>query len=245
MNRKDIKVILTIRAYTNSVNTYTNSDEIYYLPFKSEVKMDKHLKNIEINRNISDKTYVKMKDGAVTLVYMSIPLNTFKNYLEGLSPEAIEIGKKYYWECSEEKDRVDGLKKKEAGFVNYKYPMNRKEIKGNLTFLLTPDVMDYIGDGSAVWGYLGHSHRQLYMDEYIEFTIKRVSKFLVDRGIQTDVVSVVARWISSSFARHWMDSREGDNRNEFKRAFKDLYIRLLTELELSPNIIEAVRKNLK
>jgi hypothetical protein len=130
-----------------------------------------------------------------------------------------------YWRNKEKKDNE---KREKSGYVVFKdhKSMKSKDYKGNLEKSLTKYVRDYIGS-SGVFGYLGHNARKFSHDTYIEKEFGKIEVYL--DGEKLDKWEILGVWLTSSDARHWMDSREDETLAEFKKSFSG-YVSTIAKL---------------
>ena len=94
--------------------------------------------------------------------------------------------------------------------------MTPSDYLGNLSKSLTEFVREYIGHGHPS-GYLGHSCRKFSHDKIVEKIVSKISMSV--NGTEANVWETLGTWLTSSDARHWMDSVEDKNLKEFKKAF--------------------------
>lgn len=248
-NQKQQEVVLKVNTHKGDRNVYSTHDKSYYLLFKNIGKLSEMVIETDNFLDIQEEdiNYYAEK-GKVVITPKRISKYKWGQYKE-------QIKEFYYIDRQEELHQVvigylnliiqkENEKRRKEGFINYKYPMTGAEIKANLSILLTPKVINYIGDGQMpVFGYFGHSFRQHYMDEYIESRVKKLQQNLQGTRFEgVDVLHILAEWLCQGHARHWMDSVESSNRTQFKNQFKELYHELLIRTNYDIEDLEGFDK---
>lgn len=220
------KVILTIRSYKKE-HVYSSDDKYYHILFENTSEYDS-FKDEFINKckplkeNLSEDIdrcietegilYRKYFAEGTSLTVISF-LNT-----SGVSHEKLEQGKEISNKILNVELKLREEESKKNGFINYKYPLPADVLYGGFKDheLLTDDVKEYIGNGEGIGGYIGHSGREYYMDEVIK-TVH--DKYKESRLYLTEEL---AQWLTSTYARHWMDANEDVSEISFEIAVEEL-----------------------
>ncbi len=208
-----MKTVVSIYIHEKESYSYSSKDFHGNLEFDTELEALNFIKD----NNYSVKSEEKNKKLGVHILYIpDEKYNRGRNLAEKLFNVGSSPIETMYWEY---KRTEENKARKKAGFVYHKKyeEMTPSDYKGKLSKSLTNEVMEYLSHGGC-HGYLGHSWRKLSHDLIIEKIVKK-SKFFVD-GLEVDKWPVLGNWLTSSDARHWMDSREDETEKEFESAFK-------------------------
>ncbi len=208
-----MKTVVSIYIHEKESYSYSFKDFSGYKEFDSEKEALIFMKE----NKLPLRTEFKDKKLGLTIYHViEFSHNQNRTFSESIFNHGRSGYENLYWE---KKSEEENKARKKAGFVYHKKydDMTPADYKGKLSKSLTDEVMEYLSSGGC-HGYLGHSWRKLSHDLIIEKIVKK-SKFFVD-GVEVDKWSVLGTWLTSSDARHWMDSREDETNEEFESAFK-------------------------
>ena len=207
-----MKTTVIISVYTISRNSFTSSYFNGYREFNSEKDA-----SIFINENkfAVNETYIDNELNLKLIYLTTLEFNRNRENVKQLFVKGFSEDARKYWDKQED---IKNAEKKEEGFVYCKKfdDMTPEDYKGALQNVLTNITLKYISN-KGVWGYLGHSFRQLEHDKYIEEVFNNVT-VIID-GKEVNKWDIFSTWLTSSNARHWMDSVEDTNIEQFKEKF--------------------------
>jgi len=216
-----LKTVVIISVHAKSNNTYSSADFNGYKEFALMKEAEEFIKE---NGFIKNKTYI---DSELDLNLIYLETYTFnrnrdkieKLFTDGLSPDALVY-------CDKQED-IRNAQKKIDGFIYCKKyeEMTSEDYKGSLNKSLTQTTIDYISSG-VVAGYLGHSARKHEHDKYIEEIIDKI--IITVDCVEVDKLEIFSIWLTSSDARHWMDSVEELELDEFKVKLNDYIPELMS-----------------
>jgi len=216
-----MKTVVIVSVHNGNNNCYSSKDFNGYKDFNS---MKDALKFMKENSFVKNRIYT---DDELKLNLIYLETYTFnrnrdkieKLFTDGLSPDALVY-------CDKQ-ENIRNAQKKIDGFVFCKKynEMTSEDYKGNLEKALTKTTIDYISSG-VVAGYFGHSARKHEHDKYIEEIIDKI--IITVDGVEVDKLEIFSIWLTSSDARHWMDSIEDLELEEFKLKLNNCIPELMT-----------------
>lgn len=219
-----MKTIAIVRVHSQGQYTMTSKDFVGYKKFSSVESFNKFIKsadNIDITARYVDK------ENGVKIIYLK-PFTygenmdwAKKNFKAGSCKE-IEV----YWNNV---DKEYYEKRARGGYVSCKpsKDMKPEDYRGKLLLSLTPSVLEYLSEGLP-FGYLGHSFRKLSHDKLLEKIVKNSDVYIDNAIISNDLKwEIFGVWLTSSDARHWMDSREGQTLAEFEDCVREDIARIM------------------
>jgi len=216
-----MKTVVIVSVHNEEKNCFSSKDFNGYKDFDS---MKNALVFMKENSFIKNRIYT---DDELKLKLIYLETYTFnrnrdkieKLFTDGISPDALVY-------CDKQED-IKNAQKKIEGFIYYKKydQMTLEDYKGSLDKALTQDTIDYISSG-VVAGYLGHSARKHEHDKYVEKVIENLTMTVDD--IEVNKWDVLSSWLSSTDARHWMDSIEDLHMVQFKEKFDNYVTELMT-----------------
>ena len=196
-----MKTVVIASVHNEEKNCYSSKDFNGYKDFDS---MKDALEFMRENSFIKNRIYT---DYELKLNLIYLETYTFnrnrekieKLFTDGISPDALAY-------CDKQED-IRNAQKKIDGFVFCKRydEMTSEDYKGSLEKALTKTTIDYISSG-VVAGYFGHSVRKHEHDKYIEEIIDKI--IITVDGVEVDKLKIFSIWLTSTDARHWMDSIE-------------------------------------
>ena len=216
-----MKTVVIISVHTEEKNCYSSKDFNGYKDFENEELAHKFIKVNSFSINEACIDY----ELDIRLIYLAhLQYNRNRELVEQLFIKGSSEDALKYWDKQEE---IRNATRKEEGFVYCKKydQMTAEDYKGSLEKALTQDTIDYISYG-VVAGYLGHSARKHEHDKYIEKIIENIIMTVDD--IEVNKWDTLSSWLSSTDARHWMDSVEDLHMIQFKEKFNNYVSELMT-----------------
>lgn len=211
-----MKTALIANVHIGRESTFQTGDYHGYKNFSSEGKAEKFILDNDLDEYWNtEETYIDNELG-INLIYLKTQTyNHNRERFESLFDEGFSKLAQKYWDNQEKRENQ---KREKQGFVRHKKhdEMKTKDYIGNLDQALTSYVKQYISS-SGVFGYLGHSWRKYAHDDIIEKVFRKVSVKL--DGEELDKWDLLGIWLTSSDARHWMDSVEDTSLTNFKKNF--------------------------
>jgi len=216
-----MKTVVIISIHNASKNTYSSKDFNGYAEFDTHEEAKEFIKS-----NGFDIKEVHIdSELSIRLIYLtSYEHNKNRIKAEELFVKGSSDDARKYWDKQED---IKNVKRKEQGFIYCKKynEMASEDYKGSLDKALTQTTIDYISSG-VVAGYLGHSARKHEHDKYIEEIIDKI--IITVDGVEVDKLEIFSIWLTSTNARHWMDSIENLELDEFKVKLNDYIPELMS-----------------
>ena len=216
-----MKTVVIISVHAEKKNCFSSKDFNGYKDFENEVLAHAFIKSNSFSVNEVCIDY----ELDIRLIYLtSLQYNRNRELAEQLFTEGLSEDSLKYWDKQEE---IRNVTRKEEGFVFCKRydEMTSEDYKGSLEKALTKTTIDYISSG-VVAGYFGHSARKHEHDQYIEEIIDKI--IITVDGVKVDKLEIFSIWLTSSDARHWMDSIEDLELEEFKLKLNNCIPELMT-----------------
>ena len=207
-----MKTTVIISVHSTARNCFSSSDFNGYREFNSERDASNFINE---NKFAVNETYIDNELNLKLIYLTTLEFNRNRENIKQLFVKGFSEDARKYWDKQED---IKNAEMKEKGFVYCKKfdDMTTEDYKGALQNALTDITLKYISN-KGVCGYLGHSFRQLEHDKHIEEMFNNVtvtfSKFEVNKW------NVLSTWLTSSDARHWMNSIEDTNIEHFKEKF--------------------------
>jgi len=221
-------VIISVHATTR--NSFTSSDFNGYRDFNTENDASKFIDG----HKLAVKEVYFDPELNLKLIYLTtLEYNKDREKIKQLFVKGFSEDARKYWDKQED---IKNIQRKIEGFIYCKKfdDMTVEDYKGALKDALTDITIKYISN-KGVFGYLGHGFRQLEHDKHIEKVFNNITVTLDDSEINKwDILST---WLTSSDARHWMDSVEDTDIEQFKEKF-NAYISELVLLGYIYNLDE-------
>jgi hypothetical protein len=217
-----MKSIVIISVHQSSKNCFSSQDYNGYQVFESAKEARDFIKE---NRFTTNNMYSDKELGFNLFYLTDYEYNSRRKEIETLFIKGYPQETESYWN---KQDDIRNEQRKIDGFVSHKKygTMTADDYKGSLKNTLTEITLQYINSG-LVCGYLGHSARKYEHDVIIEKLFENVA-ITVD-GNEVNKWDVLSTWLTSTDARHFMDSMEDLNNEEFEAKFKE-YIPELLEI---------------
>lgn len=105
--------------------------------------------------------------------------------------------------------------------------MTMEDYKGSLNKSLTKDVLEYITPAKGIFGYLGSTARTHRHDETIEQIFENIIVTLDNKSL--DKWKALGSWLTSTDARHFMDSIEDESIEVFKQKIKEYSFNIIIQ----------------
>jgi len=216
-----MKTVVIISIHNSHKNCYSSKDFDGYKDFDAQKEAKEFIKlnNFEIK-----DVYIDSELDIRLIHLMSYEYNRNRTKAEQLFIKGYSEDSKKYWEKQE---AIRNTYRKEEGFIYCKKidEMTAEDYKGSLEKALTKTTINYISSG-VVAGYLGHSARKHEYDKYIEEVINNVTISVDD--LKVNKWDILSTWLTSTDARHWMDSVEDMDIEKFKIKFNNYIPELMT-----------------
>lgn len=208
-----MKAVVSIYIHEKESYSYSSKDFSGYRDFDSQIKA---LIFMRENKLPLKAEFIDKKIGLAIYHAYEFSHNENRTFAETIFNHGRSEYENLYWEKKREEENKA---RKKAGFIYHKKyeEMTPDDYKGKLSKSLTDEVMQYLSSGGC-HGYLGHSWRKLSHDLIVEKIVKKVKFFVNDKEV--DKWTILGTWLTSSDARHWMDSQEETSDKEFEVAFK-------------------------
>ena len=196
------KVILTMYMHNESKNCYSGKDFFGVKEFKTfdEFKKFHH-------SNDEDIASIKY-DLEQEILFISYYDLEYKNNYPKIIADYVELkdssaDKEYSTFYDRIKKVKESVKLKKGYVVKYfSKELTALDYKGNLDMLFKNNIVAEYLNNLGVWGYLGHEERTIFSDNYFESKLKELK---YDKEIE----NCIGIWMTSSYARHYMDNFEG------------------------------------
>ena len=209
-----MKTTVIISVHTTVRNSFTSSDFNGYRDFNTENDASKFISehNFAVKEVYFDPELNSKLIYLTTLEYNKNREKIKQLFVKGFSEDA-----RKYWDKQE---NINNTQRKMEGYIYCKKyeDMTIEDYKGALKDALTNTTLNYISN-KGVFGYLGHSFRQLEHDKHIEKVFNNLTVTLDDSEINK--WDILSSWLTSSDARHWMDSVEDKLMVQFREKFND------------------------
>jgi len=216
-----MKTVVIVSVHAEEKYCYSSKDFNGYKDFENEGLAHEFIKSNSFSVNEACIDY----ELDIRLIYLAhFQHNRNRKLAEQLFIEGSSEDSRKYWDKQEE---IKNVYRKENGFIYCKKydEMTAEDYKGSLEKALTQDIINYISSG-VVAGYLGHSARKHEHDKYIEKAIENVIMTVDD--VEVNKWNAISSWLSSTDARHWMDSVEDLHMVQFKEKFDKYVSELMT-----------------
>ena len=207
-----MKTTVIISVHNTTRNCFSSSDFNGYREFNSEKDASNFIKE---NKFAVNKTYIDLELNFKLVYIMILEYNRERENVKQLFVKGFSEDARKYWDKQE---NIKNSQRKEEGFIYCKKfdDMITEDYKGALQNALTDITISYISS-KIVAGYLGHSFRQLEHDKHIEEIINNVT--VTVNNYEVNKWDILSTWLTSSDARHWMDSVEDTDIEQFKEKF--------------------------
>lgn len=204
-----MKTSVIVNVHAEGSHTFSSKNFNGYKDFSTEKQALKFIKDNNLNDYLGEE-FVNKKLGKI--IYLkTMEYNKNRSWFESVFDKGFSELANLYWE--EERRKENEQRKKEGYIYCKKYEeMTPEDYKGSLNLSLTEEVLKYISSG-GVFGYLGHSFRKHAHDKIIEKLFSHARFFLREKEL--NIWGILGTWLTSSDARHWMDSVEDLSNKEF------------------------------
>jgi len=216
-----MKTVVIVSVHAEKKNCFSSKDFNGYKDFETEELAHEFIKSNSFSVN---EAYIDYELD-IRLIYLAhFQYNKNRKLVEQLFIEGSSEDSQRYWDKQED---IRNVTRKEEGFIYCKKydQMTAEDYKGSLDKALNQDTINYISSG-VIAGYLGHSARKHEHDKYIERVIDNLTMTVDD--VEVNKWDVLSSWLSSTDARHWMDSIEDLHMVQFKEKFDNYVTELMT-----------------